>query len=155
MKLLCDDNLGKLAKYLRMLGYDTYFKTDISDSELLGIMLKQSRIVLTRDNRLAKRIEKERYVLIESDNPEDQLNQVLETLVLPIDKDILFSRCLECNEICESISKDEIKDNVFPYILKTQEKFQKCPSCKRIYWQGSHYNEMWEKLSKLIKYPET
>jgi len=129
MKLLCDDNLGKLAKYLRMLGYDTYFKTDISDSELLGIMLKQSRIVLTRDNRLAKRIEKERYVLIESDNPEDQLNQVLETLVLPIDKDILFSRCLECNEICESISKDEIKDNVFPYILKTngRKNFRNAP----------------------------
>jgi uncharacterized protein with PIN domain len=150
MKLLCDDNLGKLAKYLRMLGFDTFFKVDISDSELLGVMLRENRIVLTRDHHLIKRIEPGRFVLIETDSPEEQLKHVVESLKLPVDRDNLFSRCLECNEVCVDVAKDEIKDEVFPYIIKTHDSFRRCPSCGRIYWQGSHYKDMMEKLKGVL-----
>lgn len=151
MRFLCDDNLGKLAKYLRMLGFDTFFKVDIEDSELLGVMLKEKRIVLTRDHKLVKRIERDRYVLIETDSPEQQLKQVIEQLNLRIDHGSLFSICLECNAVCEDVSKEEIKDEVFPYIIKTKDVFRRCPSCRRIYWQGSHYKDMVEKLRDIIK----
>lgn len=151
MCFLCDDNLGKLARYLRMLGFDTFFKSEISDAELLGVMFKQDRIVLTRDTRLIKRIEQGRFLHISSDLPEEQVRQVIDKFQLSLDEDRIFSRCLECNELCESVSKDEIEGKVFPYILKTHEKFQRCPSCKRIYWQGSHYKDMWEKLKGLIE----
>jgi len=103
MKFLCDDNLGKLAKYLRMLGLDTFFRSDIRDAELLGVMLKQNRIVL------------------------------------------------ECNVLCDDVTKDDIIDEVFPYIIKTQDNFKRCPSCRRIYWQGSHYKDMVGKLADVIR----
>lgn len=151
MKLLCDDNLGKLAKYLRMLGFDTYFKSSVSDAELLGVMLKENRFVLTRDHQLIKRIESGRYLLLESNIPEEQLKAVIDNQHLEIVKGDLFSRCLECNEKCVEISKDEIKADIFPYIMKTQDKFMRCPSCRRIYWQGSHYKDMVEKLKEIIE----
>ena len=150
MKLLCDDNLGKLTKYLRMLGFDTFFKVDIADAELLGVMLKENRIVITRDHHLIKRIEPDRFLLIESDLPEMQLKQVIDQLKLPLDRGNLFSRCLECNEVCEDVTADEVKDQVFPYIIKTQDTFKRCPSCHKIYWRGSHYKDMMDKLREIM-----
>jgi len=160
MKFLCDDNLGKLAKYLRMIGYDTFFQVDISDAELLAVMLKQDRIVLTRDHLLVKRIEPDRYAFIESDIPEEQLKAVIRHLKLEIkistDERIdcppqFFTRCLECNEICRDVVKDEIADKIFPYIMKSQTTFRQCPACRRIYWQGSHYKDMVRKLLAVLQ----
>ncbi len=160
MKFLCDDNLGKLARYLRMIGYDTFFQIDISDAELLAVMLKQDRIVLTRDHLLVKRIEPERCVLIESDSPEEQLKAVIRNLKLEIkisaDDRIsyparFFSRCLECNEICRDVAKEDITDMIFPYIIKSQTVFRQCPACKRIYWQGSHYKDMVKRLLSVLE----
>jgi uncharacterized protein with PIN domain len=150
MKLLCDDNLGKLAKYLRILGFDTFFKVDIADAELLGVMLKENRIVITRDHRLIRRIEPGRFLLVESDSPEIQLKQVIDQLRLPLDRSNLFSRCLECNEVCGDVTADEVKNQVFPYIIKTQDTFKRCPSCRKIYWRGSHYKDMVEKLREIM-----
>ncbi len=150
MRFLCDDNLGKLARYLRMLGYDTFFKSPLNDAELLAVMLKQDRLALTRDTRLARRIEPEICLLIETDSPEQQLKTVIERFGLEINKSSLFTRCLECNVICDEVAGDDIKDEVFPYIIKTHDRFKRCPSCKRIYWQGSHYKDMIEKLKNVI-----
>jgi len=150
MQFLCDDNLGKLARYLRMLGYDTYFKSALNDAELLAVMLKPNRLVLTRDTQRIKRIEPERYLLIETDSPEQQLKTVVKHFDLQINKSSLFTRCLECNVICHEVAGDDIKDEVFPYIIKTHDRFKRCPSCRRIYWQGSHYKDMIEKLENVI-----
>ncbi len=150
MLFLCDDNLGKLARYLRMLGYDTYYESSIEDNHLLGVMLSQGRIVLTRDTRLIKRISAERYLSIESDSPENQIRQVISNFQLYPAREKLFTRCLECNDVCEIVPPAEIEDKVFPYILKTQDSFRRCPSCKRIYWKGSHYKDMWEKINEII-----
>jgi uncharacterized protein with PIN domain len=150
MKFLCDDNLGKLAKYLRILGYDTFFKKTISDAELLAVMLKQNRLVLTRDHNLIKKIEPEKYILVETDSPDEQLRAVIRDLSLKVHENELFSRCLVCNEICHDVTKNDIADEVFPYTIKTQKQFKKCPACGRIYWQGSHYKDMVEKLKAVI-----
>ena len=150
MKFLCDDNLGKLAKYLRILGFDTFFKETISDAELLAVMLKQNRIVLTRDHNLIKKIEPGKYTLIETDSPDEQLKAVIRSLNLKADENELFSRCLICNEVCHDVAKEDIADEVFPYTIKTHEHFKKCPACGRVYWQGSHYKDMVEKLRGVI-----
>jgi uncharacterized protein len=151
MKFICDDNLGKLAKYLRLMGFDTAFVTPISDSQLLALMLKENRLVITRDNRLIDRIEPGRVILIEHDSPEKQLQQVLKTIDLPIDRELFFSRCLICNEICNDIDLEDVKDKVFPYIVKTKDKFRQCPVCERIFWQGSHYKQMLLNLNIWLK----
>ena len=150
MKFLCDDNLGKLARYLRMLGYDTAFDSAISDARLLAEMLKENRFVLTRDNYLAKRIEPERHMLITDNNPERQLQMVIEKLGLIIDKKGLFTICLECNRTCRQVTADDVADKVFPYTVKTQDKFTECPDCGRIYWRGSHYEDMIKKLQSIL-----
>lgn len=150
MKFLCDDNLGKLARYLRMLGHDTFYKSSLTDPELLATMLAERRFVITRDHNLAGRLELGRFLLIDTDSPEEQLKAVITDLKLEIDKAELFSRCLECNEVCVDVSPDDIKDEVFPYVIKTHDQFRRCPACGRIYWQGSHYEDMLEKLEKII-----
>jgi uncharacterized protein len=150
MKFLCDDNLGKLAKYLRLLGFDTAFAATISDGELIAKMLREDRLVITRDRQLADRIEAGRVVLVDIDSPEEQLRQVIQKLKIPIIKEQFFSRCLLCNEVCREINPNDIKDNVFPYILKTKDQFRRCPKCGRLFWQGSHYKHMIANLDKII-----
>jgi uncharacterized protein len=151
MKFLCDDNLGKLAKYLRLMGFDTAFAAIIGDGELIAKMLKENRFVITRDRRLADRIETGRVAVVDIDSPEKQLRQVVQKLDIPIIQEQFFSRCLICNEVCRAIKPDDIKDKVFPYILKTKNQFRQCPKCDRIFWQGSHYNRMMVKLSQLLE----
>jgi uncharacterized protein len=151
MKFICDDNLGKLAKYLRLLGFDTAYITPITNAELLARMLREDRLVITRDKRLAERIEPERMAIVDTDSPEQQLREVILKFSPPIDKERFFSRCLICNEICREISANEVKDRVFPYILKTKTQFRQCPRCSRIFWQGSHYHRMTAKLSQLLE----
>lgn len=151
MKFICDDNLGKLARYLRLMGFDTAFVTPISDAGLIALMLKEDRLVITRDLRLAERIESEKVAIVDTDFPDKQLLEVLAKFNPPIERQRFFSRCLICNEPCHEISPDDIKDKVFPYILRTKIQFRQCPRCNRIYWQGSHYHRMFDKLNQLLE----
>jgi hypothetical protein len=150
MKFICDDNLGKLAKYLRLMGFDTAYSATIGDAQLIAKMLKEERMVITRDRRLAEKIEAGKVVVVDSDSPEEQLRQVISKLDLQIDRGQFFSRCLVCNEMCQNITPEEIKGRVFPYILKTQNQFRHCPKCDRIFWQGSHYKHMVAKLNEIL-----
>lgn len=150
MKFICDDNLGKLAKWLRTLGYDTLFFDPIEDGELVARALKDDRVVLSRDTQLSRFKLKldERFVLIKSDKPLEQVKQVLSHLHLRPDENLLFSRCLVCNELLEKVEKEEIKERLYPYVYQTQDKFVRCLKCDRIYWSATHVNRMREKLSE-------
>ncbi len=151
VKFICDDNLGKLTKWLRTLGYDTLFFDPIEDGELVARALKDDRVVLSRDTQLARFKLKlgEKLVLIRSNKPLEQVKQVIKHLNLKPDKTILFSRCLVCNELLEKVEKEEIKERLYPYVYQTQNRFVRCPKCDRIYWQATHVNRMREKLSEI------
>jgi uncharacterized protein len=151
MKFLCDDNLGKLAKYLRLMGFDTAFVTPISNAEFIALILKEDRLAITRDRRLAERIEPEKVAIVDTDSPEQQLRLVLARFNPPILRERFFSRCLICNEPCLEIPPEAIKDKVFPYILRTKSQFKQCPKCNRIFWQGSHYKRMLARLNQLLE----
>ena len=150
MRIICDDNLGKLASYLRILGYDTLFEENIDDSSLLKTASADKRILLTRDRKLASRSHPIGFFLIEDDDPLQQLNAVIVGLDMKIDPENLFDRCSRCNRICEVVDKERIKEEVFPFILKTQEVIKRCPSCRRYYWKGSHYKNILKKLIEVI-----
>lgn len=132
-----DAMLGRLAKALRMLGYDTHYDSAISDSDLKLVALREGRIVLTRDREIAETSLPLRVVLVESDHAEEQLRQVVEDLALDV-RGSLFTRCLVCNTPVEEASREEVEDRVPPYVLATQERFARCPSCGRIYWAATH-----------------
>jgi len=150
MKFICDDNLGKLAKWLRTLGYDTLFFDPIEDGELVSKALKENRVVLSRDTHLSRFKLKlgERFLHIESDKPLGQLKQVVGHFKLKTDKELLFSRCLICNQVLEKVEKEKIKDRLYPYVCQTQKFFVRCPKCDRIFWSATHVEKMIKTLSE-------
>jgi len=150
MKFICDDNLGKLAKWLRTLGYNTLFFDPIEDGELVSRALKENRVVLTRDTHLSRFKLKlgERLFYLESDKPLEQLKQVVLHFKLKTNKELLFSRCLVCNQVLEKVEKEKIKERLYPYVYKTQNIFVRCPQCDRIFWSATHVQKMIKTLSE-------
>ena len=154
LKFIADNNVGKLAKWLRMMGYDTLFFDGSNDARMISIALAEERVVLTKDTQIMKRgvITKGRVkaVLPKSDKPELQIRQVVDTLNLDCQFKP-FSICLECNQPLEERSKEQVKDRVPPYVFRTQNQYMECPNCHRIYWRGTHWQRMMEKLNKVGK----
>lgn len=140
--------LGSLAKWLRILGYDTKYVKDVSDEKIIEIAEKEGRIVLTRDKLLAR---KSKGIYINERDVEEQLKKVIESLNLDIEEEKILTRCTICNIKVTKIDKDKVKGKVPEYVWNNNEDFWICPSCKRIYWIGSHWNKMEEVIQKLKK----
>ena len=153
-KFIVDTNAGKLARWLRVMGYDTVFFKGINDSVMVARALKEGRVILTRDTRIMERglitSGRVKAILIASDEPEQQLQQVVETLKLDCEFKP-FSICLECNQPLEERTREEVKDRVPPYVFKTQNQYMECPRCRRIYWRGTHWTAMANKLKRLMQ----
>ncbi len=149
MKFVCDDNLGRLARWLRALGYDTAFRSDISDREVLTLALDDHRAILTRDHALAEQALARKYLIIRSNKPLRQLWEVIETFALNPRQDALFTRCAMCNEPVKSIEKGDFADEIPPYVFRTQERFFRCASCGRIFWEGTHVQHMKAQLAEI------
>lgn len=151
-KFIVDHNVGKLARWLRLMGYDARFFRGDDDAELVAIALKEGRVILTRDTRIMERrlVTKGRLkaLLIGSDQPQRQIHQVIDSLHLDC-RFNPFSLCLECNQPLVEREKAELKELVPPYVFKTQEQFRQCPSCQRIYWRGTHWRAMTRRLEGL------
>jgi uncharacterized protein with PIN domain len=151
-KFVVDHNVGKLARWLRLMGYDARFFRGGSDAELVTIALKEGRIIVTRDTRIMQRRlvtkGKLKALLIESDQPLKQIRQLIDSLHLDY-RFNPFSLCLECNQPLVERKKAEVKELVPPYVFKTQDQFRQCPSCQRIYWRGTHWRAMMQRLEGL------
>lgn len=151
IKFIADQNVGKLGRWLRLLGYDTLIFKGEDDGALVKIALSEGRVLLTRDTQISRRKVvsggRLEMLLIEQDEPSEQVIAVIEKLGL-LEQDT-FTRCLECNTLLETRVKEEIKDRVPPYVFKTQESYMECPTCHRIYWKGTHWQEMQKKLEKI------
>jgi uncharacterized protein with PIN domain len=140
-KFVADVHLGRLTKYLRMMGFDIYYKNDFSDEEIVKISLKERRAILTRDIGILKRTEVTHAYFIRTDKVEKQTEEVIRRFDLQNEiKE--FSRCLECNELLKSIKKETIIEQLPPKVSQTHNEFYQCPSCKNIYWKGTHYQRM-------------
>ena len=146
--------MGKLAKWLRLLGYDTTFFTGKEDSQMVDIALAENRIILTRDTHILKRRPvtggRIKAVLIKPDNPESQIQQVIEGLNLH-NHTRPFVLCLECNQPLIARDLKEVKERVPPYVFQTQKEYMECPGCQRIYWRGTHWQAMTKKLQKIAQ----
>ena len=148
LQLLADGMLGKLAKWLRLLGYDTAYDNAATDLELARRARAEGRILLTRDRELAGR-RGLRTLLIQSEILEEQVREVQDALGPPPDP--ALSRCAVCNAALETVSSEEVADCVPPYVLRTQAEFRLCPGCRRVYWAGSHMEMMREQLGHFTR----
>ena len=144
MKLLLDGMLGRLAKWLRILGYDTAYFPDLDDHQLVRLARAEGRILVTGDRELARR-RGLTCLLIVSDDLEEQIQQVISALQL--ETGLAFSRCPVCNTPLQDVEKPAVKDRVPPYVFQTQEHFSLCPECDRIYWRGTHWANIRSQVS--------
>jgi len=138
IRFICDDNLGRLARYLRAAGFDTVWERSISDSQLIRVALDENRCILTRDRRLAAMTLARNVFLIEPDNWREQLHSVLRHYELTINRNAMFVRCLEDNAVTITVAKESIRGLVSPFTYETHDTFRQCPLCRRVYWSGTH-----------------
>jgi len=146
LRFTADGHLGKLSRYLRMLGFDTFYKNEIGDKTLAVLSEKDGRILLTRDRGLLKRKMVEAGCLIRYRDPLDQLLQVVQRYDLMSDCQP-FTRCMVCNGDLEPVRKDDILDLLEPKTSKYFSAFKQCALCGKVYWAGSHMVYM----NKIIK----
>lgn len=151
LKFIVDHNVGKLARWLRMMGYDTVFFDSREDVHLVAIALAEGRLILTRDTQIMQRgiitSGRLKAILINSDEPEAQIRQVIDTLNLDC-RFRPFAICLECNQPLEERSREKVRDRVPPYVFQTQSQYMECPACHRVYWRGTHWAAMARTLDK-------
>ena len=152
MKILCDQMLGTLAKWLRILGFDTFYaNAEMSDEDLLNIAKGENRTIFTRDKELIIRGKKknQNFMAIETTDLDLQLNQVLKHV--NIDEKSILSRCTLCNTVLDTIEKNKAQGKIPSKVFENNEKFWFCSKCNKFYWMGSHYNEMINKIDKIKK----
>lgn len=156
-RFIADCMLGKLAKRLRMLGFDTAYERRIDDGDLVRLAVEQRRTLLTRDTRLVVRRALKRspagFLLIDSEMPEEQLRQVFSHFGLRPSRDRLLTRCLRCNLPIEPVPAAQVRDRVPAYVHATQKRFSRCPGCGRVYWRATHVESMMARLERRLLEP--
>jgi uncharacterized protein with PIN domain len=144
-----EKTLGRLAKWLRLLGFDTLFESERADEKFIDT-LEKDRILLTRTQRIRKRYADRKLIFVESDDLQQQLNQVVAELGLKAEQTRPFSRCLQCNVPIVAVEKNLLRGRVPDYIFETNDRFNRCPQCDRIFWPGSHTRRGFEKIRHLF-----
>jgi uncharacterized protein with PIN domain/sulfur carrier protein ThiS len=148
---LLDIHLGKLARYLRFMGFDTAYQNDFDDEELAEISHAQNRILLTRDRRLLMRNLVQHGYCVRALEPPQQVLEVIQRFQLKDDV-IPFQRCPHCNTPLEPVSKADVLDRLEPLTRRHFDEFHICPNCSQIYWKGSHYQRMLSFINQKIKH---
>ncbi len=148
-RFLADAMLGRLARWLRALGLDTAFDPEIADADLVRRAVEEGRYVLTRDRRLLEEWMVEGCLLVTADEPLEQLREVLAWRGLR-GPWALFSRCLRCNTPLEAVSREAVAERLPPRVRERGGRLALCPTCDRVYWEGSHTRRMRRRLEETL-----
>jgi len=149
-RFVLDTHLGRLAAYLRMLGFDSLYRNDYQDVELARISKDEERILLTRDRGLLKRAVVTHGYFVREAHPRQQLLEVLRRFDL-FGSIAAFRRCVHCNALLEPVSKELIADRLPSKTRRYYHEFRICPECRRIYWKGSHYQRMQRLIERILE----
>jgi uncharacterized protein with PIN domain len=154
LKFIVDINAGKVAYWLRVMGYDALLFKEPDDSILVKTALMQDRIILTRDREIFKRrlvsSGKVRAMLLQDYSVTNQVKSVMEFYKLDYNYSP-FSLCLECNTKLESRIGEEVRDRIPPHVYKTHSTYMECPACHRLYWKGTHWEAMSRRLAAMSR----
>ncbi len=146
---ILDVHLGKLARILRMLGFDVLYRTDYDDPEIIHIALTEHRIILTRDRRMLFNRSITHAHWLHSTHSETQAREVIERFDLH-EQIRRFLRCPVCNGLLQPVEKDAIIDQLEPLTKKYYTEFYQCSDCRKVYWKGTHYDHIIDKLNGII-----
>jgi uncharacterized protein with PIN domain len=148
IKFILDVHLGKLVRYLRMLGFDSFYKNDLEDDFIVEKAIEDKRIILTRDLQMLKNGKVSHGYFVRSTNPKKQLKEVIRRFDLNEFKDP-FSICMECNGRLKKVAKKDIEHLLEPGTRNCFDEFYQCKNCGKIYWAGSHFEKMKELIDDL------
>jgi uncharacterized protein with PIN domain len=149
-RFVADSMLGRLARWLRALGYDTLYLRDAPDRRLLALALGERRRLLTRDVALARRA-RDAGLLVRAESLDDQLEEVMAVAGRAGRR--VLSRCLECNAPLVATAREAVRDRVPPYTFATQREFWTCAGCGRIFWDGTHAAGIRRRLGPYLRDP--
>ena len=144
-----ENTLGGLAKWLRILGFDTLFDSGAGGLEFFRTA-SSDRVLLTRTSGVEKHLRSDRLLFIRSNEPWQQLIEVIRRLEIRMADIQPFTRCLECNQRIEAVQKRRIRDKVPDFVYETHENFQQCPRCRKVFWPGSHASRVMERIQQLF-----
>jgi hypothetical protein len=147
-RFILDVHLGRLAEYLRLLGFDTLYRNDYDDPELAQVAGREERILLTRDLGLLKRSLVLYGAYVRATDPQQQVIEVLGRFDF-FDKIAPFRRCSRCNGLLQSVTKEEILAQLQPATQRQHDEFQRCQGCGQIYWKGSHFGRMQQFIARI------
>ncbi|MDP3143345.1 MAG: Mut7-C RNAse domain-containing protein [Candidatus Omnitrophota bacterium] len=147
-KFILTRELGRLVKWLRILGFDTVYFTAKNISSLVITALREDRIILTRNLRLNPAVGT-KMLKVKDDFVVKQLKQIIQDVDLKLAEKQLFTRCIICNSELKSIAKEKVENKVPEYVFKTQEEFSWCPACDKIYWSGTHWGNVKDTLREI------
>lgn len=151
MKFACDVMLGRLARWLRMCGFDVFYDAKLDRSAIFRISREQGRTIFTRARNFAELKDIPPYLSIEKEDLEGQLEQIKKAFPSLNFQKNSFTRCLECNALLVEVKKESVKDEIPPKAYEIQGKFCRCPSCKKIFWPGTHVRQMKDKIGKIFQ----
>lgn len=148
-RFVADAHLGRLARYLRMLGFDTHFQNALADRALVDLAEAEGRILLTRDRELLMHRQLTHGIYVRGERPREQLCYVVDRLdlgrsVRP------FTRCMRCNGQLEVVARESVRPHIPPRVVARHQRFHRCPDCGGIYWQGSHWARMQRLIAEII-----
>ncbi len=148
-KFLVDVNLGRLARYLRLIGFDTLYRNDYVDEELVEISCSDGRILLTRDRQLLKHARITHGCFVHNTKPLKQVDEVIKRLDL-VRSATPFKRCIRCNGLLQPVEKSVIEGRLPPLTRKYYEVFWMCGDCSQVFWKGAHFGRMMELVEGLL-----
>jgi uncharacterized protein with PIN domain/sulfur carrier protein ThiS len=151
-RFVLDAHLGKLAKYLRMLGFDSLYRNDIGDDDIIELAIKEHRIILTRDKLLLRSARITHGYYVRATEKHEQLREVVQKFDL-YSQFKSFTRCMTCNTELVPKNRQEISHMIQPDILNHFDEFFFCPACRKVYWKGSHFKRM-ESFIRHLTYAE-
>jgi uncharacterized protein with PIN domain len=148
-RFILDNHLGRLAVYLRMLGFDALYRNDFQDEELAQVSNREGRILLTRDKRLLMRNLVRQGYWLRSKIPRRQLEEVVRRFGLGAIAQP-FKRCVRCNEPLVIVRKEDVLHRLKPLTRQYYDEFRLCPACNQVYWKGSHYQRMCQLIEQVL-----
>ncbi len=150
-RFVADVMLGRLAKWLRIAGFDVLYSNKFTDDELISLSNVEERVLLSRDTRLLIRKSVRAFIFLESQDIQKQIRQVFDTVHICRLRSPL-TRCLSCNDPLIEIPRELARERVPPFVYQTHSHFKSCPNCGKIFWAGTHRSAVIQTLQKLVAY---
>jgi uncharacterized protein len=159
MRFVCDSTVGKLARFLRMAGFDTAYVKEENLARVLAISKEENRLMVSRNSKYLKLQLASNFYHLTADEPVDQFRKLVTDLQMQLDEKRFLTRCLQCNEPLEKIAMEKVSERLYDFVARTQTEIFVCPRCDKLYWHATHTRAMITRLltikSELDRKPDS